>query len=269
MAKQYVILCENENDYFEITDWIKQTGYKDKNIEFICNPPPDANEYEGVICVYDKIPHNNFENINRWVGHSHIRCVWGKTQDIKKKMFYQCFCSMLGIPAPVEIERKFLIKMPDIHKLCNMKNCKGVNISQAYLDIPGKNVRIRNRNGIYIKTEKTKITDITRYETESVITETEYNKLLKYKHPLLETVTKTRYCLLWMGKYFEIDVFPFSKDYAYVEIELISEDEEFTIPDFIEVIKEVTLDKRYTNKSIAGYLKQGNINEIFLNNKEF
>lgn len=263
MEKQYVIVCENDTDYFEITNWIKQTGYKDKSIEFICNPPPSINEYEGIICVFDKLPHNDFEGFNNWVGHSHIRCVWGQTQDIKKKMFYECFCSMLGIPAPLEIERKYLIKMPDIQMLCEMANCKGVDISQAYLDIPDKNVRIRKRNGIYIKTEKSKITDITRYESESLITEAQYTELLKYRHPLLETVTKTRYCLLWMGKYFEIDVFPFSKDYAYVEIELTSEDEQFTIPDFIEVIKEVTVDKRYTNKSIAGYLNKGNIKEIF------
>ena len=30
MTKQYVLLCENENDYFEVTSWIKETGIKDK-----------------------------------------------------------------------------------------------------------------------------------------------------------------------------------------------------------------------------------------------
>lgn len=262
MEKQYAIVCENNNDYFIITDWIKQTGYKNKNIEFICNPPPSINEYEGIIGVFDKLPHNNFKKINNWVGHSHIRCVWGQTKDIKKKMFDECFCSMLGIPVQLEIERKFLIKMPDIQKLCDMENCKGVDICQVYLDIPGKNVRIRKRNNIFIKTEKSKVSEITRTEQETLISESEYESLMEYRHPELDAVHKTRYCLLWMGKYFEIDVFPFSKDYAYVEIELISEDEEFTIPDFIEVIKEVTFDKRYTNKSIAGYLKQGNIKDI-------
>ena len=263
MEKQYVLVCENENDYFEITNRIKETGYKDKTVEIICNPPCSINKYEGVIGVYDKMPHNNCKILNNWVGHSHLRTVWGENKETKKKMLYEVLCHMLGIPAPVEIERKFLIKMPDIKKLSDMENCKGVEISQVYLDIPDKNVRIRQRNGIFIKTEKSKITDITRYESECEITKNEYNELLKYRHPLLETVTKTRYCLLWMGKYYEIDIFPFWNEYAYLEIELMSEDEKFIIPDFIEIVKEVTFDKKYTNKSIAQYLSQGKINELF------
>ena len=103
-----------------------------------------------------------------------------------------------------------------------------------------------------------------REEIECTISQAEYNELSGYRNKQLEVVSKVRYCLLYDGKYYEIDVFPFWKDIAYLEIELISEDEEFTIPDFIEVIKEVTFDKRYTNKSIAGYLKQGNINEILI-----
>ena len=65
-----------------------------------------------------------------------------------------------------------------------------------------------------------------------------------------------------LGKYIEIDVFPFWKDKAYLEIELISEDEKVEIPPFIEIIKEVTQDKRYTNKSIAGLLKSNMVDTL-------
>ena len=262
MTKQYVLLCENKNDYFEVTSWIKETGIKDKNIEFICNPKPDIHSFEGVIAVFDNHFHNNWQGVNNWAGHSHIMCVTGQNTEDKKKDFYKVFCHMLGIPAPVEIERKYLIEIPDIEYLNSLPNCKGVNISQMYLDIPGKNVRIRNRDGIYIKTEKSKISDITRQEIECTISENEYNELSEYRNEQLEIVSKVRYCLLYDGKYFEIDIFPFWEDIAYLELELTSEDEKVDIPPFIKVIKEVTMDKRYTNKSIASYLHQGNINEI-------
>ena len=50
---------------------------------------------------------------------------------------------------------------------------------------------------------------------------------------------------------FEIDVYPFWTDRAIMEIELDSEEREVMLPPFIEVIKEVTGDGRYTNAAIA------------------
>ena len=51
--------------------------------------------------------------------------------------------------------------------------------------------------------------------------------------------------------FFEIDIYPFWRDKAVMEIELSSEDEDFEIPHEIKVIKEVTGDKRYKNASLA------------------
>ena len=48
-----------------------------------------------------------------------------------------------------------------------------------------------------------------------------------------------------------MDVYPFWSDRAVLEVELESEDEAFDIPPFISVIKEVTGDKRYSNKALA------------------
>ena len=49
----------------------------------------------------------------------------------------------------------------------------------------------------------------------------------------------------------EIDVFPFWDRQAYLEIELEDEKEDYKIPDFIEMVCDVTLDKKYTNHSLA------------------
>ena len=64
-------------------------------------------------------------------------------------------------------------------------------------------------------------------------------------------VRKDRYCLVYDGQYFEIDVYPFWNDKAIMEIELSDTDVEIRFPDMIQVIKEVTDDDAYKNASLA------------------
>ena len=150
----------------------------------------------------------------------------------------------------LEIERKFLIKMPDIAELNNGLR-RRTEITQTYTK---ERVRLRrlSENGVvkYIKTEKKHITDITRVETESEISADEYSTMLKTLS-VCGSISKTRYIYPYMGKTFEIDIFPFWNRQAFCEIELLCEDEEFCLPDFIEVIKEVTHDKSYRNFALS------------------
>ncbi len=65
-------------------------------------------------------------------------------------------------------------------------------------------------------------------------------------------VHKMRYCLDYMEQLFEIDVYPFWTDRAIMEIEFLTvRSVRSCSPPFIEVIKEVTGDGRYTNAAIA------------------
>ena len=75
--------------------------------------------------------------------------------------------------------------------------------------------------------------------------------MLMQADPAYRQIRKTRYCLTYDKLYYEIDVFPFWKDKAIMEIELKSEDEEINFPPFINVIKEVTDDSNYKNRSLA------------------
>lgn len=74
-----------------------------------------------------------------------------------------------------------------------------------------------------------------------------------------KTIIKTRYCIDCGEHTFEIDVFPFWDDRAIMEVELSHEDERFTVPQGIEMIREVTGDKRYTNSSLAREIPQDEI----------
>lgn len=154
-----------------------------------------------------------------------------------------------------EIERKFLIRYPDTAYLS--EHGEYTEIIQTYLVKNEKKmserVRKRGRDGCYSYTHtcKTHITDMRRIEIENEISEREYDELLKRADPERNVICKIRWCLDYKGQMFEIDLFPFWNDRAYMEIELTDESDKVEFPPFVEIIKEVTGDRRYTNASLA------------------
>lgn len=156
---------------------------------------------------------------------------------------------------PLEIERKFLIRYPDTDLLEQVCSCKAA-ICQTYLQSEKKlSRRVRKRQcgdkTEYWYTEKVKLSDMTRIEREREITKAEYEEYLKEAIPGAQTISKVRYNLPSGDLCFEIDLFPEWKDRAFAEVELKTEQEDFVIPDCLQVIKEVTNDRRYTNASLA------------------
>lgn len=154
-----------------------------------------------------------------------------------------------------EIERKFLIRMPELAELT--RTAQRSEIEQTYLapDKDGVRARVRKRRTgekvEYIYTEKTFVTDLTRIEKERTISEGEYTRLLDRADPERRTIRKSRFCLLYDGQLFEIDVFPFWKRQAFMELEMECEDQMIRFPPMLEIIREVTHDGRYTNSALA------------------
>ncbi len=158
--------------------------------------------------------------------------------------------------APIEIERKFLIEYPDVDWLEKAPDCTRLELVQTYLKSETDDeIRVRrcfaDGKASYCKTVKRSVSDITRIENENCITEKEYRELLKQADPERRPVEKTRYCLKFEGKIFEIDIYPFWNDKAVVEIELENENEEIIFPPQIKMIEEVTGNKVYKNSSLA------------------
>ena len=153
----------------------------------------------------------------------------------------------------MEIERKFLIAMPD---KATLERAHSSEIVQTYLKgEKGTTERVRKRSAdgesVYTHTVKRRISAMRRQEDERGISRAEYEELLRRADPKRRNEHKTRYCLSYEGQLFEIDVYPFWKDRAIMEIELDSEQREVALPPFIKVIKEVTEDGRYTNAALA------------------
>ncbi len=195
--------------------------------------------------------------IAAWTGHPHLRVIDNST-DFSEKIsrLVSEIATFLGEPEPFEIERKFLIRYPDLDWLEHEPNCHKVEIIQTYLKSPeGDEVRVRQRgeNGhyMYYQTTKRKVSDIKRVEIERRLSQSEYLTLLMEADTAKRQIRKTRYCLTYQNQYLEIDVYPFWKDQAILEIELSDEHAPITFPEQISVIREVTEDDRYKNASLA------------------
>lgn len=136
-------------------------------------------------------------------------------------------------------------------------------ITQDYLvdkvDVTERRARKRRNifNGKiqYFYTEKTFVSQLIRIENEMTIQEQEYEDLLRQKDPELNTVRKIRCVFDYAGQTFELDVYSFSDRYAILEIEVKNPKVKVRIPKGLKVIKEVTDDSRYKNKSLAKSLK--------------
>lgn len=192
--------------------------------------------------------------LNAWVGAPHLRIIGNRSDfDGKLQRLLREILAVLGIPEKFEIERKFLIEMPDLLLLANMPNCRKIPITQAYFQTPNEGLfRIRKRGEhTYIKTRKTKISEVRRIEIEENINEDEYNFYMALTMFMQGKISKNRYCIAENSTYYELDVYPFWNDKATLEIELLSEDQPYELPDFVKLIREVSYDKDYRNKSMA------------------
>ena len=196
-----------------------------------------------------------------WTGHSHLRVIDNSTNfDDKITRVIKEIHSILGIPSPLEIERKFLIESPYLEELKKQLVVSESNIVQTYLCDDGcgyeRRIRQRGKAGdyIYYYTEKKKLRDGVRVEKERLISESEYIEFLTQTDFRKKQIRKTRYCFIYDNLYFELDVYPFAENWAILEVELTNENDIVTIPDFIKVIKEVTNDEAYSNYALASHL---------------
>lgn len=201
--------------------------------------------------------------LSAWMGHPHFRVIDNSCSfDIKMQRLMKEIAVCLGEPEPYEIERKFLIEMPDLDYLDNLENCQKVQIVQTYLtSLDNHEVRIRQRgiNGSfsYTKTEKIPVSSMKRIEIEKRISQDDYIRELTLADPTRGQIIKDRYCLMYKNQYFEIDIYPFWNRQAILEIELMDEKQKIELPDFLDVIEEITDKEEYQNSAIAKRIKKG------------
>ncbi len=198
--------------------------------------------------------------IAAWTGHPHLRVIDNSTSfEEKLERLLAEISAFLGEPEPFEIERKFLIRMPDLRKLEDQPHCTKVDIVQTYLkNVGDTEIRVRQRgaNGhyTYFMTEKQRISDERRVEIEKRLTQEEYLIMLMDADTTAHPIRKERYCLTENNQYFEIDVYPEWTGQAILEIELRDENDKINIPEYLQVIREVTNDASFRNYEMAHHM---------------
>ena len=157
----------------------------------------------------------------------------------------------------MEIERKYLIRMPDEGMLKEIPGCEKWEIVQTYLKDCGNGSSKRVRRICvdgrekYIRTEKRRVSALSCEESEGEISAGEYAELMKERDPALNSIEKKRYRVPYAGRTLEIDIYSFWNDRATLEIELEREDEQPEIPDWLDVVRELTGEAAYKNLYLA------------------
>ena len=155
----------------------------------------------------------------------------------------------------IELEKKFLIEYPKLNLIISKYNPIVYEIEQVYLLSETGSRRVRKRkNGDkteYIETVKVRINGSKCYEYERELAPEEYEACMADADPERAPVFKTRYVFPYKNKLMELDVYPFWKDKAVLEIELENEDDEYFIPEEIKVIEDVSDDPKYKNAYLA------------------
>ncbi len=159
-------------------------------------------------------------------------------------------------PAPLEIERKYLIRMPQ-ETVLQDHAARRIDMVQTYLtaDDSGYGRRVRMSDdgcgAVYTYTAKRKVSELVREEIEREIARDEYMALLNSADQGLNPIVKTRWCIPCEGHILEIDIYPFWEHTAVLEVELSAENESFFLPGWLGAACEVTGDAKYLNISLA------------------
>lgn len=206
-----------------------------------------------------------------WNGHEHLRVIGnfelgsdGVHRPIsferKMEILLQEVCHALHIPVPLEIERRFLVPL-SVNPAMFPVHVVQVPIEQEYLQkiepevtrrARARRYGMRPEDGVlYIYTEKRYMGSGVSAETERIVSAREYYDLLAQRDPESNPIRKTRHAFVWKDQYFQLDVLSEPFPIILLEVELTKDRTNLMLPPFLDVVKEITDDRRFSNASIA------------------
>lgn len=196
-----------------------------------------------------------------WSAHPN-RVVIDNESDFDEKMrkAIQAIFAYLGDERPIEVSKKYLVEINDelISKL--KETASKVHIVQHYLKSQsGNERRIRRRekegNTIYYYSDATMLTPNTRIKKDRIISESQYQDYAMDIDPSVGIIDKERYSFYHNGRFFKLDIFSFDQSKALLSVQIPDESEEIVVPDYFNVVKEVTDILNYKNYYLAKFQK--------------
>lgn len=193
-----------------------------------------------------------------WSAHPNLKIVNNELNfDRKMDRALREIFRIVGRPEPMDKKHKYLIAMPDMNQLVVNYGAVPFEMTQNYLVVTNPRIerRIRKqKNGsdyLFFYTEKHLMEDGTMWDTERPISSKEYKKYLLEAEPELQPVHKVKYRFNLDRQRFEIDVYPFSKEKAVMFAYAGNDTDEISPPPEIEILREVTGNPEYKNKTLA------------------
>lgn len=195
-------------------------------------------------------------NLRRvWTGTPHLRVIDNSTSfDVKMNRVVGAVCGVVGIPEPLEVERRYLVSRVDDFPSDVVE--VDIQVTQHYLlSEPGESARVRQRGAVFTYCVKLPGLDPSqRVEKERMITAREYYTLLEQRDPSCSPIRKTRKCFTYCGRYFELDTFHDAHEglvMLEVELDAVEDVDDLTLPPWVHIERDVTDDRRFNNHALA------------------
>lgn len=196
--------------------------------------------------------------LKAWEDHPNRVIIGNETDfEVKMRKAIQEVFEYLGDEKPIEKFYKYLIKVDDelLEQLSKEANYSSAVIEQHYLSsLSGLERRIRKRirngNTLYSYSEANYLSTNERIKTDRILSERQY---YDYQHDIdknLKPINKQRYSFIANDLFYKLDIFDFDKTKGILSIQAASE-KQITIPEYIEVIKDVTDNTAYKNYYLA------------------
>ncbi len=158
---------------------------------------------------------------------------------------------------PTGLIRKYLVDVENVDIDNIVTASEKMDIVQHYLKSTNPKLERRIRqigagdNYSYYYTEKETINNSRTFRKEKKISDKLYLSYLSEIDNQLFTVIKTRHCFVYENQYFKLDIFNNDKKYGILEIEATNQNDEISLPDFLNIKEDVTKDSMYSNYEIA------------------
>ncbi|ELT98807.1 hypothetical protein CAPTEDRAFT_170068 [Capitella teleta] len=201
-----------------------------------------------------------------WVGHPYYDIIDNST-DFERKVvrMIAAACNRLGLEAGDRLsldshKRKFLVAtLPDDLAYPQFQDFIVVH---DYLVTPNQRmqarVRRRGQNGNWTYTHTIRRPEVNNEspELKMQISIREYELLMAQKDSHRYTVFKKRRCFLWNNQYFQMDIYEEPcharcRGLIILETYTTLKGEDLKLPDFLNIVKEVTNDRQYSMYNLS------------------
>lgn len=251
IVKEFNIELEDINDRYDMVIHLV-TSAKGKE---------EAYTYANNNARYETIEQARYMDdmaLQAWEDHPN-RVIVGNETDFEVKMIkaVQSVFEYLGQNGTIEKFNKYLINVDDalLERIKNEDNYSTSHIVQHYLTSENnmeRRIRRRERGDdvMYSYSEAKYLATNERIKVDRVLTKRQYKDFENQIDRNLNVTDKMRYSFIHNDSFYKLDVFNFDKTKG-----IISTENEAELPEYIDVIKDVTGNVNYKNYYLAKHQK--------------